>query len=144
MVRKQNSRGILQYPVLLIFFRADLVPLFLQKKVIEVLCGIREKFLTARRLLKHMGQSAGVEIEPDEQSALADATMNIEGVLAAGVPGAGGQDALFAIVLSSCSRHSVEQLWSTWGSGSLLVCPLILTAATKDRSGVQPEFEMLW
>ncbi len=91
-----------------------------------------------------MGQCAGVEIEPDEQSALADATMNIEGVLAAGVPGAGGQDALFAIVLSSSSRRSVEQLWSTWGNGSLLVCPLILTAATKDRSGVQPEFEMLW
>jgi phosphomevalonate kinase len=91
-----------------------------------------------------MGKSAGVEIEPDDQTTLADATMGIEGVLAAGVPGAGGQDALFAIVLSSSSRQKVEQLWSKWGSDSLLVCPLMLRAATKDRSGVQPEFEMQW
>lgn len=91
-----------------------------------------------------MGQNSGVEIEPDEQTALANATMGIEGVLAAGVPGAGGQDALFAIVLSQSSRQKVEQLWSTWGNDAVLVCPLMLRAATKDRSGIQPEFEMQW
>lgn len=36
-----------------------------------------------------MGEGAGVPIEPDEQTALADATASLPGVLAAGVPGAG-------------------------------------------------------
>ena len=44
-------------------------------------------FTQSRKLLKRMGQYAGVEIEPDEQTVLADATEKIPGVLSAGVPG---------------------------------------------------------
>ena len=61
------------------------------------LLDLRMAFLECRQNLKGMGKSAGVPIEPDEQSALADATMKLPGVIAAGVPGAGGYDALFAI-----------------------------------------------
>lgn len=41
---------------------------------------------------------AGVSIEPDSQTRIADITATLPGVLAAGVPGAGGLDAIFAIV----------------------------------------------
>jgi phosphomevalonate kinase len=64
---------------------------------IASLLKLRGHFQTARLLLKQMGEHAGVHIEPDAQSLLADATIALPGVLAAGVPGAGGEDALFAI-----------------------------------------------
>ena len=59
--------------------------------------NLRAQFQNARRLLKKMGEKAHVGIEPDEQTALADATAELPGVVSAGVPGAGGVDALFAI-----------------------------------------------
>lgn len=49
-------------------------------------------------MLKEMGIQSKVEIEPDQQTLLADATCTLPGVISAGVPGAGGYDALFAIV----------------------------------------------
>jgi phosphomevalonate kinase len=64
-----------------------------------VLCllKLRTLFTTTRRLLKKMGDSAGVGIEPEAQSRLCDATMALPGVVAAAVPGAGGNDAVFAL-----------------------------------------------
>ena len=45
-----------------------------------------------------MGKKAHVPIEPDEQTQLANDTMNnVNGVVAAGIPGAGGYDALFVL-----------------------------------------------
>ncbi len=41
-----------------------------------------------------MGEGAGVPIEPPEQTKLSDATLELEGVAMAGVPGAGGYDAV--------------------------------------------------
>lgn len=75
-----------------------------------------------------------MEIEPDSQTALADATEALPGVVAAGVPGAGGQDALFAIVLSAAAREGVERLWSTWSEQSVQVCPLLLHAESNPQS----------
>jgi phosphomevalonate kinase len=83
-----------------------------------------------------MGEAAGVPIEPAEQTALADATIAVPGVVAAGVPGAGGFDALFAIILDveaaaaaegggaapateATPRSAVESLWVTWPGGGL-------------------------
>jgi hypothetical protein len=48
-----------------------------------------------------MGESSGVPIEPPQQTRLADATMALPGVVACGVPGAGGYDAVYALVLHS-------------------------------------------
>lgn len=64
-----------------------------------ILCllKLRSLFQTTRRLLKKMGDSAGVGIEPEAQTALCDATMALPGVVAAAVPGAGGNDAIFAL-----------------------------------------------
>ncbi|KAK9120490.1 hypothetical protein Syun_018107 [Stephania yunnanensis] len=59
-------------------------------------------------------------IEPESQSKLLDCTMNVEGVLLAGVPGAGGFDAVFSVTLGdSCSN--VSKLWSSLGVLPMLV-----------------------
>lgn len=90
-------------------------------------CALRH----CRLLLRAMGTEAGVPIEPPEQGELADATARVPGVLASGVPGAGGYDALFAIVAepaSGCARgpsDAVEAMWLAWPGGGLT--PLLLT-----------------
>ena len=122
--------------------------------------------------MREMGTAAGVEIEPVQQTQLADQTEGLSGVLCAGVPGAGGNDAIFAIVLSVKARTRVESMWSEWGtagtgsgsgsgtgsvsgtgSGSgtgsvggvgTVVCPLLLKAEGGMKSGVRPEFDIGW
>ena len=57
-----------------------------------------------------MGQRSGADIEPASQTALLDATAQLEGVVLAGVPGAGGMDAVFAVVQTDRSEPFKEQL----------------------------------
>lgn len=131
-------------------------------QIVEALLTLKAHFKKARSLLKSMGDGAGVGIEPDNQTALADATEALEGVLCAGVPGAGGNDAVFAIVISETARQRVEAMWSVWnGNGSSsgdntsdsVVCPLMLRAEsgashTSDEKrpniGVRVETEITW
>lgn len=47
--------------------------------------------------------------------------MKIEGVLLAGVPGAGGFDAVFAITLGDDANCRVTQIWTSLGVLPLLV-----------------------
>ena len=104
----------------------------------STLLRARELFVTSRRDLKALGEESGVPIEPDGQTALADATMELPGVIAAGVPGAGGYDALFVLYVkgpdidggqSDMTREKIGQLWRRWGDinpgGAVkVVCPL--------------------
>ncbi|KAF0697055.1 Aste57867_12239 [Aphanomyces stellatus] len=83
-----------------------------------LLVSLRDTFLDIRRLLRRMGDAAGVPIEPADQTALIDATMDVPGVLFAGVPGAGGNDAIFAIVLDAAVLDRVEAFWGTWTATS--------------------------
>ncbi|ETW06980.1 phosphomevalonate kinase, variant 1 [Aphanomyces invadans] len=53
----------------------------------RLLSTMRQTFLTIRGYLRDMGDLAGVQIEPADQTALIDATMDVPGVLFAGVPG---------------------------------------------------------
>jgi phosphomevalonate kinase len=62
---------------------------------------------------------------------LLDATMEMKGVLFAGVPGAGGYDAVFAITLGEAARALVEEQWSARGVLALCV--------VEDPRGVQLE-----
>ena len=86
-----------------------------------------------RLIIRAVGDAAGVPVEPAPQTALADATARVPGVLAAGVPGAGGNDALFAIVAEpgggggsdGASAAAVEAAWLAWPGGGLT--PLLLT-----------------
>ena len=80
----------------------------------ELLSKCRNAFLEARKGLAEMGKLANVSIEPSEQTELCDCTMQELGVLAAGVPGAGGFDAIFALVLTDEAAQRVETLWGTW------------------------------
>jgi phosphomevalonate kinase len=66
-----------------------------------------------------MGEQSGADIEPDSQTSLLDSCMNdIPGVICAGVPGAGGNDAIFCLVLNRNS--SLQKLKEIWSSKSLV------------------------
>jgi phosphomevalonate kinase len=85
--------------------------------------ALKTAFAEARQHLNCMGQLAGVPIEPTEQGLLIDATMNIPGVVAALVPGAGGFDAMACIYINeSSTRDEIAKLWSEWNLAK--VCPL--------------------
>ena len=118
--------------------------------VLQLLITLRNLFSNMRELMRRMGGEAGVEIEPPAQTILADKTEALEGVLSSGVPGAGGNDAIFAIVLSCDARSLVEDMWSEYGTGTALqgvvttiVCPLMLSAERGLEGGVRLE-NMEW
>jgi phosphomevalonate kinase len=92
-----------------------------EQAVVKALLGSRQALLEVRSILRQIGEAAGVPIEPEPQTRILDVTMNMEGVLLAGVPGAGGFDALFAITLGSSARDRVAYAWSTNGVLPLLV-----------------------
>ncbi|PSR91606.1 Phosphomevalonate kinase, partial [Actinidia chinensis var. chinensis] len=89
-------------------------------KIVKALLGARDSMLEIRCQMRLMGEAAGIPIEPESQSHLLDATMNMEGVLLAGVPGAGGFDAVFAITLGNSSSN-VTKAWSSLNVLALLV-----------------------
>ncbi|ORY80883.1 ribosomal protein S5 domain 2-type protein [Protomyces lactucae-debilis] len=73
--------------------------------------AIREVCRSVRGLMKEMGNAADVDVEPDTQTSLLDATLHIQGVVCDGVPGAGGFDAVFAIVDGEEAEGAVAALW---------------------------------
>jgi len=106
----------------------------------EKLFGLRMAFLECRQNLKGMGNAAHVPVEPDAQSFLADETMKLPGVVAAGAPGAGGYDALFVIYVkgadtddgrSDLVRDQIGNLWREMSdrNDQVVVCPLSVRAA---------------
>lgn len=107
----------------------------LEKELPEGLKDLRSAFQQARKSLKSMGEAAGVPIEPDAQTCLADATQEIPGVVAAVVPGAGGYDALACVHLSG-SKDAIGKLWAEWNKDGAQVCPLAVEA---DGEGIRVE-----
>lgn len=91
-----------------------------QIDIVKALLGVKDTMLEIRHHMRKMGEAAGIPIEPESQTRLLDSTMNIEGVLLAGVPGAGGFDAVFAVTLSEAS-DKVIQSWSRQNVLALLV-----------------------
>lgn len=61
-----------------------------------------------------------LQIEPASQTQLLDATMDMEGVLLAGVPGAGGFDAIFAVSLGDSSSN-ITKAWTSLNVLAMLV-----------------------
>nr|AFK40843.1 unknown [Lotus japonicus] len=76
--------------------------------------------LGIRYHMRLMGEASGAPIEPETQTQLLDATMNLEGVLLAGVPGAGGYDAVFAVTLGDSSSN-VTKVWGSLNVLAMLV-----------------------
>ncbi|KAF9433014.1 phosphomevalonate kinase [Entomortierella beljakovae] len=96
----------------------------------ELLIQVYEKFSAVRNYLREMSHLSGVPVEPEEQTRLLDACLTVPGVLMAGVPGAGGFDAIFCIVLSDQSRNGVEDVWSNFKEMS--VGPLLCQESAED------------
>eukprot|EP00899_Mesostigma_viride_P007810 jgi/Mesvir1/1702/Mv21161-RA.1 len=90
-----------------------------------------EAFARVRALLREMGERAGVPVEPPSQTRLLDATCALAGVLLAGVPGAGGFDAVFAIALGAQARERVETEWARW--------QVLALCAQEDARGLRVE-----
>uniref|UniRef100_A0A5B6ZFX2 phosphomevalonate kinase n=1 Tax=Davidia involucrata TaxID=16924 RepID=A0A5B6ZFX2_DAVIN len=91
-----------------------------QAEIVKALLGARDAMLRIRCHMRQMGEAAGIPIEPESQTLLLDATMDLEGVLLAGVPGAGGFDAIFAITLGD-SSNNVTKAWSSLNVLAMLV-----------------------
>lgn len=85
-------------------------------EVVRALSGARDAMLGIRSNMRNMGSASGIPIEPESQTRLLDTTMNMEGVLLAGVPGAGGFDAVFAVTLGDSSQNVIK----TWSSLNIL------------------------
>ncbi|KAG6550181.1 hypothetical protein Mapa_008139 [Marchantia paleacea] len=103
------------------------------KEIVEALLETRTAFETVRGLMREMGEGAEVPLEPPVQTQLLDQTMSLNGVLFAGVPGAGGFDAVFAVTLGEDARNRVQEAWSSKGVLSLPI--------TEDPQGVSLEQE---
>ena len=98
------------------------------RKVGRLLCELRGTLLETRKNLKTMGDLAQVPVEPDEQTHLANATMELPGVVASLVPGAGGYDALVVVYVNTTQvRDQICQLWTNYKP--LAVCPLAVQFA---------------
>ncbi|GAA6025542.1 hypothetical protein JCM10207_008893 [Rhodosporidiobolus poonsookiae] len=65
-----------------------------------------QRILDTRALMRRMGEGSGVPIEPPEQTALLDACSALPGVIGAGVPGAGGYDAIWVLCLAPSPSSS--------------------------------------
>jgi len=91
-----------------------------------------------RSLLQAITRESGADIEPLEQTSLLDDTMLIPGVVAAGVPGAGGYDAVFALALTPQAAGAVATMWRGW---SRLEVPgmgvTVLESRDDGRGGVE-------
>ncbi|KAJ0392435.1 hypothetical protein P43SY_006501 [Pythium insidiosum] len=79
-----------------------------------LLVKIRRAYESVRSSFREMGERANVPIEPPSQTDLINATLEVPGVLIAGVPGAGGYDAIFVLALGAAVLHRVEELWMKW------------------------------
>jgi len=96
-------------------------------------------FQESRKALKSMGEAAGVPIEPEAQTALADATQELEDVIAAVVPGAGGYDALACLYVNKGdTKDRIGKLWAGWDIDGTQVCPLAVEAG-KSGEGLRVE-----
>jgi phosphomevalonate kinase len=121
------------------------------------LLDLRHASIQARFHLKSIGQACaggGVPIEPDSQTALADATANLPGVITALVPGAGGYDALCCLYIHHPTvQQGIGKLWADWkhaetsssstattmsSSSTMVICPLGVQAVNYGQ-GVRVE-----
>ncbi|KAJ2825448.1 phosphomevalonate kinase [Coemansia erecta] len=102
-----------------------------------LLADLVDGILRVRQLQRELGENAGVPIEPPKQTRLLDACMAVPGVCMAAVPGAGGYDAIFCVVLSQASGDAVEHVWSEWSEMS--VGPLLAKQASSGVSILDPK-----
>ncbi|PBK74374.1 phosphomevalonate kinase [Armillaria solidipes] len=91
-----------------------------------------------REKMREMGTVADVPIEPEGQTRLLDTCISQAGVIGGGVPGAGGYDAVWLLVLDPVDpspdqppRVRVEHVWETYSSVSPLSAVESLAKGTR-------------
>ncbi|KAH6996184.1 ribosomal protein S5 domain 2-type protein [Ilyonectria sp. MPI-CAGE-AT-0026] len=73
------------------------------------------KLAAVRELVKKMGTSSDVPIEPDSQTELLDAISSVDGVYGGVVPGAGGFDALAILMKDDAeTKQRVKKFLAEW------------------------------
>ncbi|GAA5991008.1 hypothetical protein JCM10908_006497 [Rhodotorula pacifica] len=72
--------------------------------------------LRTRALMREMGEASDVPIEPAEQTRLLDACSALPGVIGAGVPGAGGYDAIWVLCLDPPTSTTSTSITSSTDS----------------------------
>lgn len=77
---------------------------------------IRQNCINMRLHLRHLGKLANVPIEPNSQSKLLDITFALTNVLYTAVPGAGGHDAVFALIYApqECKEDVIGEVCHLW------------------------------
>ncbi|KAG4098700.1 phosphomevalonate kinase [Neocallimastix lanati (nom. inval.)] len=113
----------------------------ISKNVLDLLLQVYNGFLEVRSCLRILSEKTETPIEPESQTHLLDACMECPGVLMAGVPGAGGYDAIFCIIMQGKNTNenckgidAIEKLWQNWTESS--VCPL---CACQSNFGISKE-----
>ncbi|KAH8828466.1 Phosphomevalonate kinase [Flagelloscypha sp. PMI_526] len=114
-----------------------------QGEIVSTFFQLHDAIQTIREYMKSMGDSADVPIEPQEQTDLLDKCTEIAGVVGGGVPGAGGYDAIWLLVLDPVDPGQdeetptarVDRTWSAYNE--LKVSPL--SASESVDSGVRLE-----
>eukprot|EP01029_Cantina_marsupialis_P003824 TRINITY_DN13854_c0_g1_i1.p1 TRINITY_DN13854_c0_g1~~TRINITY_DN13854_c0_g1_i1.p1 ORF type:complete len:436 (+),score=72.96 TRINITY_DN13854_c0_g1_i1:221-1528(+) len=76
----------------------------------ELLDELRQLSIDYNDAFEMVGTAAGVELVPSAQRLLINDILDLDGVLACGIPGAGGHDALFVLSLGNCNDVLVEFL----------------------------------
>ncbi|OLY82701.1 putative phosphomevalonate kinase [Smittium mucronatum] len=110
---------------------ADLISI----QVIYILIEVFNTSNEIRRLMKRMGDLSGVPIEPDQQTSLIDKCLLFPGVVMAGVPGAGGFDAIYCIVINESTRYDLVNSYIFKENSELTVTPLVCEEGDKDHDG---------
>lgn len=112
------------------------------QEMIDIFAEAHRLSEDVRAKMREMGKLSGVPIEPPEQTELLDACMSGAGVIGGGVPGAGGYDAIWLLVLdpTNCPPQElpssrIEGVWANWKG--LDVSPL--SASESIAKGVRLE-----
>ncbi|KZS98342.1 Phosphomevalonate kinase [Sistotremastrum niveocremeum HHB9708] len=87
-----------------------------QAGVLNGLIALHDTTERIRKNMRHMGELADVPIEPLQQTRLLDLSTAVPGVVGGGVPGAGGFDAIWLLVLETADgtvEKAVQTVWST-------------------------------
>ncbi|KAH9920041.1 ribosomal protein S5 domain 2-type protein [Fomitopsis serialis] len=112
------------------------------QEIMEAFAQAHQYSEDVRAKMREMGTLSGVPIEPPEQTELLNACVSGAGVIGGGVPGAGGYDAIWLLVLDPeiCPPEElpsarVERVWAGWKG--LDVSPL--SASESVAKGVRLE-----
>ncbi|KAI8837212.1 ribosomal protein S5 domain 2-type protein [Chytriomyces cf. hyalinus JEL632] len=103
-------------------------------EIVKLFGKVNACFSNVRSLLRKMSHLANVPIEPESQTRLLDTISQLPGVVMSGVPGAGGFDAIFTLVIENPAESkegknaaAVEHIWKHWTESN--VGPLLAGAS---------------